>query len=272
MTSIDPRRSPLAATPLPELLAALAEMGVPIREASFLESAARAVAASEISDRWLTTQPIEQEDDQQLIREAAIDLWRRWLPDRPCTELLASQLAPLLSRPFNEITPLDLEPLAGAIRAVPGRARDLTTSLSKLLATDVFGWLREVAKHIPEGTSAGTALGGLFPAPLPTPEPQPSTTVERPRPAEGPPNLSVPAEVGAQVPSPATTVSPTQAPPSVSANAGTAPVARKSMTTELPRAGEPALLVGRNEPCPCGSGKKYKRCHLGKPLPAPAGR
>ncbi len=22
--------------------------------------------------------------------------------------------------------------------------------------------------------------------------------------------------------------------------------------------------VGRNEPCPCGSGKKYKRCHEGK--------
>jgi uncharacterized protein YecA (UPF0149 family) len=24
--------------------------------------------------------------------------------------------------------------------------------------------------------------------------------------------------------------------------------------------------VGRNEPCPCGSGQKYKRCCLGKPL------
>ncbi len=24
--------------------------------------------------------------------------------------------------------------------------------------------------------------------------------------------------------------------------------------------------VGRNDPCPCGSGKKYKQCHLGKPL------
>ncbi len=22
--------------------------------------------------------------------------------------------------------------------------------------------------------------------------------------------------------------------------------------------------IGRNEPCPCGSGKKYKQCHLGK--------
>jgi uncharacterized protein YecA (UPF0149 family) len=26
---------------------------------------------------------------------------------------------------------------------------------------------------------------------------------------------------------------------------------------------EPAVVgkVGRNEPCPCGSGKKYKKCH-----------
>ena len=22
--------------------------------------------------------------------------------------------------------------------------------------------------------------------------------------------------------------------------------------------------IGRNEPCPCGSGKKYKKCHMGK--------
>jgi transposase-like protein len=31
--------------------------------------------------------------------------------------------------------------------------------------------------------------------------------------------------------------------------------------------------VGRNEPCPCGSGQKYKRCCLGKPLSteAPSG-
>jgi len=24
--------------------------------------------------------------------------------------------------------------------------------------------------------------------------------------------------------------------------------------------------IGRNDPCPCGSGKKYKQCHIGKPL------
>lgn len=24
--------------------------------------------------------------------------------------------------------------------------------------------------------------------------------------------------------------------------------------------------LGRNNPCPCGSGKKFKHCHLGKPI------
>jgi hypothetical protein len=26
--------------------------------------------------------------------------------------------------------------------------------------------------------------------------------------------------------------------------------------------------IGRNQPCPCGSGKKHKQCCLGKPAPA----
>lgn len=26
------------------------------------------------------------------------------------------------------------------------------------------------------------------------------------------------------------------------------------------------MKVGRNDPCPCGSGKKFKRCHLGQPV------
>jgi uncharacterized protein YecA (UPF0149 family) len=30
----------------------------------------------------------------------------------------------------------------------------------------------------------------------------------------------------------------------------------------LPAASAPAVLPGRNEPCWCGSGEKYKRCHL----------
>ena len=24
------------------------------------------------------------------------------------------------------------------------------------------------------------------------------------------------------------------------------------------------VKIGRNEPCPCGSGKKFKKCHLGR--------
>ena len=30
----------------------------------------------------------------------------------------------------------------------------------------------------------------------------------------------------------------------------------------MPTTGLPASKVGRNHPCPCGSGKKYKKCHL----------
>ncbi len=28
------------------------------------------------------------------------------------------------------------------------------------------------------------------------------------------------------------------------------------------------MKIGRNQPCPCGSGKKYKKCCLNKPVPA----
>ena len=31
-----------------------------------------------------------------------------------------------------------------------------------------------------------------------------------------------------------------------------------------PAPASPSSKVGRNEPCPCGSGKKYKKCCLGK--------
>lgn len=29
------------------------------------------------------------------------------------------------------------------------------------------------------------------------------------------------------------------------------------------------MKIGRNDPCPCGSGRKYKKCHLGKPISMP---
>jgi hypothetical protein len=31
------------------------------------------------------------------------------------------------------------------------------------------------------------------------------------------------------------------------------------------------MKISRNAPCPCGSGDKYKNCHLGKPLPGEEG-
>ncbi len=41
-----------------------------------------------------------------------------------------------------------------------------------------------------------------------------------------------------------------------------APLAQPASTTTAPRAAsQPPAKVGRNDPCPCGSGKKYKHCH-----------
>ena len=34
----------------------------------------------------------------------------------------------------------------------------------------------------------------------------------------------------------------------------------KARVLELEEAAQPLRKIGRNEPCPCGSGKKYKRC------------
>ena len=37
--------------------------------------------------------------------------------------------------------------------------------------------------------------------------------------------------------------------------------ARGGMTGEVQTVRREGRKVGRNDPCPCGSGKKYKRCH-----------
>jgi hypothetical protein len=44
----------------------------------------------------------------------------------------------------------------------------------------------------------------------------------------------------------------------------TSPVRGARALTAEPRPARPARKVGRNDPCPCGSGKKYKKCCLGK--------
>jgi|SRR5581483_1062440 len=50
-----------------------------------------------------------------------------------------------------------------------------------------------------------------------------------------------------------------------------APAARPTpeVRPEAPRVEASAATQGRNAPCPCGSGRKYKLCHEGKPLPQP---
>jgi hypothetical protein len=44
----------------------------------------------------------------------------------------------------------------------------------------------------------------------------------------------------------------------------TAAPARASVGLPVALGGKPVPRVGANQPCPCGSGEKYKRCH-GKP-------
>ena len=36
----------------------------------------------------------------------------------------------------------------------------------------------------------------------------------------------------------------------------------KGITARKPEPGEKHIKIGRNDPCPCGSGKKYKKCGL----------
>ena len=50
-----------------------------------------------------------------------------------------------------------------------------------------------------------------------------------------------------------------------------AEVRRATMGGQAPAAPRRVRRVGRNEPCPCGSGKKYKRCCIDRPPEAGAG-
>jgi uncharacterized protein YecA (UPF0149 family) len=40
--------------------------------------------------------------------------------------------------------------------------------------------------------------------------------------------------------------------------------ARPATTRPVRGQGDVTRKVGRNDPCPCGSGKKFKKCRLGK--------
>jgi preprotein translocase subunit SecA len=87
-------------------------------------------------------------------------------------------------------------------------------------------------------------------------------TAEPPRPAAGPPRPAAPERRGGAddlfapdarvAPPPSPVVGPRlPAPPAMTTNRG--PVS--------PAGGGVPAGVGRNDPCPCGSGKKYKKCH-----------
>ncbi|MCC7136974.1 MAG: preprotein translocase subunit SecA [Planctomycetes bacterium] len=97
--------------------------------------------------------------------------------------------------------------------------------------------------------------GGADDAP-PTPPPAAPPPVAPPRPAAPPPAPPRPAAA------PAGGAPMRSAPPPPSAfrdaragaPVGSAPQAQGPIRRDIPK-------VGRNDPCPCGSGKKYKKCH-----------
>jgi hypothetical protein len=51
----------------------------------------------------------------------------------------------------------------------------------------------------------------------------------------------------------------------VDAAAFDGPVTAASVRTAVTEAYGRSQPVGRNDPCPCGSGKKYKQCHMNRP-------
>jgi len=90
------------------------------------------------------------------------------------------------------------------------------------------------------------------------PPPQPRR-VERQRASlilSGPSEEPVPAFAGVRS---ATAAAPAQGRQTSSANRQPARVGGDDATVKTVRRDEPK--VGRNDPCPCGSGKKYKKCH-----------
>ena len=96
-----------------------------------------------------------------------------------------------------------------------------------------------------------TLPGGRPPAPPPPPLPRPQA-----------PRAAPPSPNGGRLPPPGAPRPPPSAaqPPSAFRDARSgAPVGSNAGPTAPIRRDVPK--VGRNEPCPCGSGKKYKKCH-----------
>jgi hypothetical protein len=101
-------------------------------------------------------------------------------------------------------------------------------------------WLRPVISE--EGASGEAAPPIPVPARTPPRRPPPQMTTNNPSAA------AIPAFAGAARSSAAVT----DEPPRPARTGGDDVI--KTVRREEPK-------VGRNDPCPCGSGKKYKKCH-----------
>lgn len=87
------------------------------------------------------------------------------------------------------------------------------------------------------------------------------TTPPAPQPQSQPPDTHKDAQSQSQP----------QNPPSSAFSGGPTDFSSSSTNAQLCTKPHPirSTKIGRNEPCPCGSGKKHKRCCLGKPLVRP---
>jgi preprotein translocase subunit SecA len=120
---------------------------------------------------------------------------------------------------------------------------DMMTELRKSVSTLAFRAQLAVPQPRPMPQRRLTLSG-----PSDTPDTAPSTGVQRPRPVEeGPRDAISAAFAGARPMSGGAAVSRLQT------NRESEPVSKQPATAEK--------TVGRNDPCPCGSGRKYKKCH-----------
>jgi len=126
------------------------------------------------------------------------------------------------------------DPLVEYKKESYGLFQDMKARIEEEMVRYLF-WLRPV---IGEGSDAGAAL-----PPRPSPRRPSPASVTMNHPAAEP----VPAFAGA-----ARSSSPRQQAPTPARTGGDDVI--KTVKRDEPK-------VGRNDPCPCGSGKKYKKCH-----------
>jgi preprotein translocase subunit SecA len=81
------------------------------------------------------------------------------------------------------------------------------------------------------------------------------------RPAAPPREPATVAGRGAEVATNGGDGATTQAPEPAAVGAGVAAAGASTAGAARPAAATKSRKIGRNEPCPCGSGKKYKKCH-----------